>query len=334
MTQSRTRNLRKTKANTAAEYTRRINKAFEFIEKNLDQTIRLDDVARASHFSSYHFHRIFHALVDETVNEYISRKRMEKAAKRLIFNPALSVTEVAEVGGFSSSANFAKAFKLYFGVSATELRKGSLGTSESRNHTNNSKVGKLYSKYGKAFNPQDLYSQSVTQSVVFDRDKLEELLMKIKVEDKQQIPIAFLSSPNGYELSSISDTWDKMVNWAKMKGIECSQQIRFGICHDNPLITPVEKCCYDAAIKINSEVEVAPPYNKSVIPSGKYAVAYYKDLPEKISSFMTELCSHWFPDSGYEPDDYPPVFHYLNDSRQDGFVEMDVYIKVKELELS
>lgn len=325
---------RKPKANTSAEYTRRINKAFEFIEKNLDQTICLDDVAMASHFSSYHFHRIFHALVGETVNDYISRKRMEKAARWLIRKPELSVTDVAEAGGFSSSANFAKAFKLYFGVSATELRNSAFRNVQLKNQDNNSKTGKLYSKYGKAFNPQELYSQFVTQTVVFAPDKLEEMLMKVKVEDKEQIPIAFLSSPNGYELDSISDTWDKIVNWAKLKGIECSRQMRLGICHDNPLITPVDKCCYDAAIKINPEIEVASPYNQSVIPSGRYAVAYYKDVPEKISSFMTELCSHWFPDSGYEPDDYPPVFHYLNDSRKDGYVEMDVYIKVKELEVS
>lgn len=109
---------------TKAEYIRRINLALEFIEQHLGQTIQLDDVARASHFSSYHFHRLFHALVGETVNDYISRKRMEKAARMLLYKPDMSVTDVAEAGGFSSSANFAKAFKLYFGVSASELRNG------------------------------------------------------------------------------------------------------------------------------------------------------------------------------------------------------------------
>ena len=106
-------NEREPKANTSTEYIRRINKAFEFIHQNLDQTIRLDDVASASCFSSYHFHRIFHALVGETVNDYVSRKRMERAASRLVHKPELSVTDVAEAGGFSSSANFSKAFKLY-----------------------------------------------------------------------------------------------------------------------------------------------------------------------------------------------------------------------------
>lgn len=177
---------------TQAEYIRRINKALEFIEQHLDQTIRLDDVASASYFSSYHFHRIFHALVGETVNDYVSRKRMEKAAGRLVYKPELTVTDVAEAGGFSSSANFSKAFKLYFGVSPTELRNSQLQNSDKNK---DSKIGKLYSKYGKAFNPQDLYSQFETQSGVFDPIKLEEMLMKVKVEEHQEKQIAFLTAP-------------------------------------------------------------------------------------------------------------------------------------------
>jgi len=338
--QLRNEALSNTKTNTSAEYSRRINKALEFIEVHLDKAIQLDDVARASHFSSFHFHRIFHALVGETVNNYVSRKRMEKAASRLAYKPDLSVTDVAELGGFSSSANFSKAFKLYFGVSPSELRNSQMlriqesVVGQEENSDNIGKIGKLYSKYGKAFNPGEMYSQFVTQSGVFDSGKLEEMLMKVKVEDRQEKQIAFLTSPNGYELDSISDTWDKITNWAKNKGIECQRQTRFGICHDNPLITPVDKCHYDAAIEINSAIEVAAPYGQSVIPAGKYAIAYYKDVPDKISNFMTEVCSQWFPDSGYEPDDYPPVFHYMNDSRKDGYVEMDVYIKVKELSVS
>lgn len=334
-------NKSRIKARTSAEYIRRINKTLEFIDNHLDQAIQLEDAARASHFSPYHFHRLFHALVGETVNDYVSRKRMEIAVSRLVYKPELSVTEVAEMGGFSSSANFSKAFKLYFGVSPTELRDPQSpksgfqnGQLQNSGDSNKSKIGKLYSKYGKVFNPQQLYSQFVTQDIVFDPDKLEEMLMKIKVEEQQEKPIAFLTSPKGYELDSVFATWDKVIHWAKSKGINEKLQSRFAICHDNPMVTPENKCRYDAAIVINPEVEVVQPFTQSVIPGGKYAIAYYKDGADKINNFMTELCSQWFPNSGYEPDNYPPIFNYLNDSRDDGYVEMDVYIKLKELSVS
>lgn len=311
-----------------AEYIRRINKAFEFIENHIDKKIQLDDIANASHFSSYHFHRIFHALVGETVNEYVSRKRMEKALARLMSKPNRSVTDIAEIGGFSSSANFSKAFKLYFGFSPTDLRNN---ITNNTNISIDSKIGKLFSKYGKTFNPQNLYSQFETLSGIFEPTKLEDILMNIKVEKFQAKKIAYLTAPKGYDLDSIYATWEKIDNWAKSRGINFEVQSRFAICHDNPVVTPEDKCRYDAAIVINSSTDVNEPYQRDVIPSGSYAVAYYKDSADKISPFMTEMCSHWFPNSGYEPDDYPPLFNYLNDSRKDGYVEMNVYIKLKSL---
>lgn len=309
---------------TQTEYVRRIKKALIYIDSHIDQSINLNDIARAGHFSAYHFHRIFHASVGDTVNDYVTRKRMEKAACRLLSTQDLSVTDVAELGGFSSSANFSKAFKLYFGVSPTALRQP--------DSTKDSKIGKLYRKYGKAFKPQDLYSQFITNTRVFDPNKLEELLMKIKIEEMQEKKIAYLSSPKGYQLESVYSTWEKIISWAKKNGVDGQKEQRFAICHDNPVITPEEKCRYDASIVINGNIRVAAPYEKSVIPSGKYAVAYFKDSAEKISYFMTELYAHWFPESGYEPDNFPPMFKYLKDSKEDGFVEMDVYIKIKKLE--
>lgn len=325
----------KPKSRTSAEYVRRIRMAIDYIEKNIDKRLQLDDVAQASHFSSYHFHRIFHALVGETVNDYISRKRMEMAITRVVYQPDLNITDVASLGGFSSSANFAKSFKLYFGISATELRKGVIADSPNQvKEDNNGKIGKIFSKYGKVFKPKDLYSQVVTHSEVFDLHKLEESLMSIKVEEIEEKRTAYISAPGGYELESVYATWDKIIHWAEINGIDAAANKRFAICHDNPLITPENKCRYDAAIEIESNVEVNQPFTESTLPGGQYAVAYYKDNADKISSFMTEICSQWFPESGFEPDNYPPIFNYLNDSREDGYVEMDIYIKIKKLTFS
>jgi len=312
------------KSKTRTEYQRRVNLALEYIHESLDRNIQLDDVANVSYFSRYHFHRIFHALVGETVNDYVIRKRMEKAACRLLARPHLNITDVALMGGFSTSANFSKAFKLYFGISPSKIRTP-------MKQDKDSKIGKIYSKYGKVFNPQDLYSQFVTKVMVFDSDKLEEFLMKVKVEDLQEKSIVFLTAPKGYQLESVYETWDKIINWTKSNNVNDPMEQRFAICHDNPVITPEDKCRYDASVVIDSKIKVREPFKKSVIPAGKYAIAYYKDSGDKISNFMTEICSHWFPDSGYEPDDYPPVFHYLNDARLDGYVEMEIYIKIKEL---
>tara|TARA_Y100000782_G_scaffold31883_1_gene35357 strand:- start:48109 stop:49059 length:951 start_codon:yes stop_codon:yes gene_type:complete len=306
-----------------AEYSRRINRAMQYIVDHLDNPPSLDDVARFSYFSPFHFHRIFHAIVGETVNDFMMRKRMELAVCRLLSQREKSITEVANIGGFSSSANFSKAFKLYFGITPSQLRSPSSSKS--------SKIGKLYSKYGKAFNPQDLYSQFVTNEQIFDSEKLEELLMNVRIEKLEAKSIALLTAPNGYELEGIFSTWDKLIAWGQSIGIEESEQEWFAICHDNPMVTPTEQCRYDAAIMVDEAMKVAAPYTKQVIPEGQYAVAYYKGDGDKVSNFYMELYSAWLPTSGFEPDDYPPIAHYLNDVRADGHVEMELNIKLKAL---
>ena len=307
---------------TQQEYIRRIQLALDFIDQNLDKGPQLQAIAEASHFSAYHFHRIFHAMVGETVNDYITRKRMEKAARRLVYSPEISILEVAISGGFSSSANFAKAFKLYFGVSPSELR----------NHQPEKSLNDTNSKIGKEFKPANLYSQFVTHNRVFDPDKLKELLMKIKVVEMPEKDIAYLSSPKGYELESVYATWEQIINWAENSGLDTGAENKFAICHDNPMITPEDKCRYDAAVVIEPGSNVSSPFKRASIPAGKYAVAYFKDTVEKISSFMTEFCSQWMVNSEYEPDNYPSIFNYLNDSRKDGYVEMNVFIKIKDLQ--
>ncbi len=310
------------KSNTNNEYIKRIDRTLEYINKNLDTNLNLDQVAKTSYFSSFHFHRIFHSIVGETLNDYIFRRRMEKAANRLVCQKNKSITGISELGGFSSSANFSKAFKSYFGISPSQLRNPT---------ENNSKIGKLYSKYGKDFDPRNLYSQLVTNKVVFESDKLEELLMNVKVQEIEKKLVAFLTAPKGYDLDSIFETWDKLTSWAKLNNIANHENKRFAITHDNPMITPTDKCRYDASIEVNNNIEILPPFRKTTIPAGKYAIAFYKGEGDKISNFYMELYSNWLPNSGFEPDDFPPVAHYLNDSRKDGFVEMELYLKLKEL---
>ena len=314
-------------AKTNAIYLRRISLALDYIDQNLDKALRLEDVAAASHFSSFHFHRIFHALVGETVNDYIARKRMERSVYRLINEADESITQVALSGGFSSVSNFSKAFKLYFGITPSELRN----PTSIKGKGEESKIGKIFHKYGKAFNPHDLYSQFVTEMTVFDPEKLEEMLMNIRVEHMDDKSIAYLSSPRGYELESIYNTWGRLNQWASALGISDDLQIRFARCHDNPAITPEDKCRYDAAVVIDTSLQLAEPFKQATIPAGKYAIAYYNDVGEKINNFMSEICSRWLCKSGYEPDNYPPLFNYLDVSKENDLVEMNVYIKLKEL---
>ena len=51
---------------TALEYRKRACQAMDFISRNLDRDLSLEEIAEAGSFSMFHFHRIFKAVVGET----------------------------------------------------------------------------------------------------------------------------------------------------------------------------------------------------------------------------------------------------------------------------
>ncbi|WP_027854165.1 AraC family transcriptional regulator [Marinobacterium litorale] len=305
-----------------AKYKRRIDDVLTYIGENLDRKISLAEVAAVSNFSPYHFHRIFTGIVGETVNDYIARRRLERAVNLLIFKPKISVTKIALDCGFSSSANFSKAVKLHFGFSPSEIRNPVA--------INDSKIGKIYSKYGKDFNPADLYPARTTYELN-SSTKTEDINMNVEVRDLGPLRICTLSSERGYESDSIFQAWDKLIAWAINKGIPAEEQQRFAFAFDNPTVTPTDKCRYDASIVVGEHVQVSPPFSVSEIPEGRYAVLHFKGNPEDTLSAQLSIYSNWLPDSGFEPDHFPMLERYLNDVRVDGFIELEIYVKLKDV---
>ena len=66
------------------EYIKRINAVFQYIDANLDTELPLETLSQIACYSPFHFHRIFKMITDETLNNYITRRRIEKAAALLL----------------------------------------------------------------------------------------------------------------------------------------------------------------------------------------------------------------------------------------------------------
>lgn len=93
------------------DYVDRVNRAVDYVTRNLDQPLRLEEVARAACFSSYHFHRIFRALMGETLAAFVKRVRLERSVYLLSHRNGASLTEIALACGFSSSSDFSRSFR-------------------------------------------------------------------------------------------------------------------------------------------------------------------------------------------------------------------------------
>jgi AraC family transcriptional regulator len=107
---------------TRTDYERRVWLAMNHISRNIERELSLEEIAASAAFSPFHFHRIFKAVAGENVAEFTRRLRLELAANRLNAHPREDITSIALSCGFSSSQNFAKAFRQRYGMSPSEFR--------------------------------------------------------------------------------------------------------------------------------------------------------------------------------------------------------------------
>lgn len=104
------------------DYARVIERSLRFIEENLGQPLSLSQVAEQFHFSKYHFHRLFSAVMGDTLADYVLGRRLN-AALRMMRDTHLQIADIALALGFSAPGAFSRAFTKAFGMSPRALRR-------------------------------------------------------------------------------------------------------------------------------------------------------------------------------------------------------------------
>lgn len=100
----------------------RFFKSIEYIEEHLYEKISVHEIAAASHYSTYHYSRVFKALVGNTPKEYLRKRRLTLAAKRLL-TEEVGILELAMDCQFDSQEAFTRAFKALFNMTPAQYRK-------------------------------------------------------------------------------------------------------------------------------------------------------------------------------------------------------------------
>ena len=113
---------REMRTGTREAYEERILRAQLFLAGNLEEEVRLSDLAGVACLSPYHFHRIFRGMTGETVGAYVRRLRLQRAASQLKIS-SRPVTEIAFDSGYESLEGFSRAFHERFGCSPSSWRE-------------------------------------------------------------------------------------------------------------------------------------------------------------------------------------------------------------------
>jgi len=288
------------KRTTLTQHTTLANNIMYYIYTHIDTDINLDELASHFKINKYYMHKIFKSIFGRNIYESIKSIRLQKASNLLLSNRHSTISEVAQLCGYSSQTSFIRAFKARFGMTPKQWRQGG------------------YHHYSNTL----LYHQpQSTQPPSFHHLSPQ----IVKMPELQAYYIRHI----GYD-ESIKQTWQKLQTWLYDK--EIAHYTMLSLFHDNPAITPLEACHHVAAIVCDATL----PMQEKRLPmlklsEGVYAKFHIEGYRADLLHFIRWVYHSWLPQSGYETTPKPPYAIYQKNHHlsSDGRFEMDFYLSVR-----
>lgn len=312
-------------------YEERVNRVLDYVTQHLDGDLSLNKLAQVSHFSDFHFHRIFQSITGETVNSFVRRARLERAAQLMKAAPAGRITDIALEVGFAGLAEFSRAFKAHFGINASAWdRRGPL---------EKSKICKA---------PGEL--------VFYPLEELEprakEAGLRVRIGRMERCRYVYFRVFNSYGNERLMDAYHSLVNWLARRQTDLDDVVLIGMSQDDPSITPPEKCSYDMGVAFlkNAEdqgivgeiLKSRQRSNRSLLmpdraecePLGltmrdfeaeAVAVLHCAGDLSAVGIAWQYLFRIWLPASGFQPANMPGLEVFVRTPEEIGWETFDLY---------
>lgn len=304
------------------EYISRINRAFDYIESNIDKQFTLEEIASIANFSKFHFHRIFQAIIGETPFQFILRLRLEKAASLIVSNPKETITEIAIKCGFTDTSVFSRNFKSYFNKSASQYRK---------DKQEKSNLSQLDSKAQQVEDKSFMYFCSSSNTIKWRTNM--ELNKSVEVKELPKMTVAYIRHIGPYKGDEklFEKLWNRLFTWAGPRGLVGGPNFKsLIIYHDDPNVTIEDKLRMSVCITVPSDTKVDGEIGKMEIEAAKYVIARFVVTAQDFQQAWSWIYGQWFPTSGYQPDD-KPCFEMYPEEPKDGKFTVDICVPVKPL---
>ena len=277
-----------------ADHKNRINRVFKFIDENLDSDLSLNTVSAIAFFSPFHFHRVFKFITGETLNEYVTRRRIERSALDLLHKSS-TTTAIAHTYGFSDNASYSKAFKKFFGVSPTAFKK--------QNPNRHSRIRQLKSKNGQEYPEGEKYI-----CVINTLKKWITMNAKIEIKAMPKMDLAYVSSIG---CQNLANAYEKLVQWATLTGLMNDQTKMITMYHDSFKVTHADKVRMSASVLLDQAVEAEGEIGLTSIAAGRCIVGSFEIGVNEFEKAWTGLFV-WMNENGYKKADRAPFEIYHN----------------------
>ncbi len=281
-----------------------IQKAINYIEEHLHETITIEQIAQEVNASVFHFQRTFSILTDMSIADYIRRRRLTLAAQELI-NTDSKVIDIAYKYGYDSPEAFTKAFRKQHNVTPSEVRK---------------QQGPLQS-----------YNRLIIQVTLKGAEP-----MKYNIVEKEKFQVVGVkrtyNCQTGENLQGIPQFWNELngqgmdeqlftLNNGQIKGV-------LGVCvpdenyKDNSLI--------DYWIATNHVGEVPENMLAMEVPASKWVVfEVLGPMPDAMQNAWKKIFSEWFPSNPYEPAGTAELEVYTDEDPTSENLYSEIWIPIK-----
>lgn len=285
------------KYNIENDYSERINEVLNYIQDNIEKSFQLKELSEIGNFSQFHFHRIISSYLNEPLNSYIKRKRLEKSAQLLRFSKK-TITEISYCIGYETPSSFSSAFKKKFGISPTNYKK----------------------KYNSSSSKVDNKSP---EKINFDFDPIIKTIPNKKV--------AFIRVFGNYEKEKIGKAWNTLFQFAKENNLLNEQTELYGISYDNPEISDNKNYEYNACLSIESNIEPNGEIGIKEIKGGKFAVFAFKGEYSNFNLIYQLIFKEWLFKSNYELRNAELFDKYLNSliNTEPSDLTTEIYLPIK-----
>lgn len=277
-------------------YIRTVNKILTYIEENLDANFSLETIAAMTFYSPFHLHRIFKAITNETLNAYITRKRIEKAAIQLIHKKELTIAEIALQNGFNSNASFTRTFGKLYGKSPTDFRK-----THSDKH---SKISKTDSKNGKV--------NFITEEYLYNINNHKNWIKmnaKMEVMEMPKMEVAYITQIG---VIGLEKAFERLIKWARPKDIlENGEPNVVRIFHDSFKFTDEDKVRMSIGVILKNKISTDGEVELTIIEKGKHVVGHF-EIEHKDFEMSWRSLFIWMNEQGYKKADKYPYEIYHN----------------------
>ncbi len=260
----------------AQRFNEKMNKVKHYLEQHLDDNPTLQQLAAISCYSEFHFQRLFHAFVGQSLHAYKKRLLLERAVKQLRFSQS-TITEIAFQCGFQTQTSFNKAFKAQFQHTPSHVR---------------------------------LQKQIFIESQLQPYEK-RSFTMQVSIQQLNDIEVICARATGDYAQAA-EQAWQTIMPFAYGNKLMKDDTRAFGICHDDPNVTESALIRYDACLDIDGDISNSPELQKIIIAGGKYAVFLHQGAYENLQQTYSQIYNDWLVNSEFELRDQPCFEVYLN----------------------